>query len=127
MKALDESLKLFQGLGARQTARKALVVIMDKKSGVSESLINDTSNKLYENYINVIPVAIGEDADTKELKSTTKDESNLIKAPKVFIPDKLGETIMRKVFKGIFPLFVCFRKHCVVCAVKVISYWNTNL
>ena len=95
-------------------------MIMDKKSGVSESLINDTSNELYENFINVIPVAIGEDADTKELKLTTKDESNLIKAPKVFIPDKLGETIMRKVFKGIFSLFVCFRKHCVVCAVKVI-------
>lgn len=102
-KALDESLKLFQGPGARPTARKVLVVIIDKKSGVSESLINDTASKLYEHYINVIPVAIGEDADTKELKLTTKDKSNLIEAPKVFVPDKLGETIMRKVLKGIFP------------------------
>lgn len=73
---------------------------MDKKSDVSETLINNTANKLYEQFINVIPVAIGNEADTKEMKLTTKDDSNLIEAPKVFVPDKLGETIMRKVLKG---------------------------
>lgn len=102
-KALDESDKLFQGAGARPTARKVLVVIMDKKSGVAESSVNDTANRLYEHYIDVIPVAIGEEADSKQLKLTTKDQSNMIEAPKVFVPDKLGETIMRKVLKGISP------------------------
>lgn len=73
---------------------------MDKKSDVSETLINNTANKLYEKFINVIPVAIGDEADTNELKLTTKDDSNLIEAPKVFVPDKLGDTIMRKVLKS---------------------------
>lgn len=105
-KALDESDKLFQGAGARPTARKVLVVIMDKKSGVAESRVNSTANRLYEHYIDVIPVAVGEEADLKQLKLTTKDQSNLIEAPKVFVPDQLGEAIMRKVLKGIFPLLV---------------------
>ena len=100
-KALDESVKLFQEAGARPTARKVLVVIMDKKSGVAESRVNSTANRLYEQYIDVIPVAIGEEADLKQLILTTKDQSNLIEAPKVFVPDKLGEVIMRKVLKGI--------------------------
>ena len=77
---------------------------MDKKSGASESLISDTANKLYENFVNVIPVAVGDDADTNELKMSTRDESNLIEAPKVFEPEKLGDTIMRKVLKGSFDI-----------------------
>ena len=101
-KALEESDKLFQEAGARPTARKVLVIIMDKKSDVTESRVNSTANRLYEHYIEVIPVAIGEEADSKQLILTTKDQSNLIEAPKVFVPDKLGEAIMRKVLKGIF-------------------------
>ena len=103
-KALDESDKFFQGAGARPTARKILVVIMDNKSGVAESRVNTTANRLYEHYIDVIPVAIGEETDSKQLMLTTKDQSNLIEAPKVFVPDKLGEAIMRKVLKGILLL-----------------------
>ena len=78
-------------------------MIMDKKSDVTESRVNSTANRLYEHFIDVIPVAIGEEADSKQLILTTKDQSNLIEAPKVFVPDKLGEAIMRKVLKGIFP------------------------
>ena len=103
-KALDESDKLFQGAGARPTARKILVVIMDNKSGVAESRVNTTANRLYEHYIDVIPVAIGEETDSMQLMLTTKDQSNLIEAPKVFVPGKLGEAIMRKVLKGILLL-----------------------
>ena len=103
-KALDESDKLFQGAGARPTARKILVVIMDNKSSVAESRVNTTANRLYEHYIDVIPVAIGEETDSMQLMLTTKDQSNLIEAPKVFEPGKLGEAIMRKVLKGILLL-----------------------
>ena len=112
-KALDESVKLFREAGARPTARKVLVVIMDKESGVAESRVNSTANRLYEHYIDVIPVAIGEEADLKQLILTTKDQSNLIEAPKVFVPDKLGEVIMRKVLKGIFSLLACKIESCI--------------
>lgn len=81
-------------------------MIMDKKSGVQESLIKDAANGLYVGNIKVIPVAVGKEADTKELGTSTKDKNNLIEAPKDFAPDKLGETIMRKVLKGILG-FAC--------------------
>ena len=79
-------------------------MIMDNKSGVAESRVNTTANRLYEHYIDVIPVAIGEETDSMQLMLTTKDQSNLIEAPKVFVPGKLGEAIMRKVLKGILLL-----------------------
>ena len=77
---------------------------MDNKSSVAESRVNTTANRLYEHYIDVIPVAIGEETDSMQLMLTTKDQSNLIEAPKVFVPGKLGEAIMRKVLKGILLL-----------------------
>ena len=99
-KALKESLKMFEGAGARPSARKVLVMIMDKKSGVPTSLIDDAANGLYDNNVKVIPVAVGKEADVKELEKSTNDKNNLIEAPKDFVPDKLGDTIMRKVLKG---------------------------
>ena len=79
-------------------------MLMDKKSGVSELLIEDAANGLYDANIKVIPVAVGKEADNKELETSTKDKSNLIEAPKNFSSDKLGDTIMRKVLKGMLPL-----------------------
>ena len=100
-KALTESLKLFEGPGTRPGAKRVLVVIMDKRSGVSQSVIKDAANGLREERIKVIPVAVGKEADAKELETATKDEKNLIEAPTEFEPDNLAETIMRKVLKGI--------------------------
>ncbi|XP_068755942.1 coadhesin-like [Montipora capricornis] len=98
-KALTESLKLFEGPGTRPGAKKVLVVIMDKRSGVSQSVIKDAANGLREERIKVIPVAVGKEADANELETATKDEKNLIEAPRDFEPDNLAETIMRKVLK----------------------------
>ena len=99
-KALEESVKLFEGPGARPTARKILVVIMDKRSGVDETKLGEISNTLYLRFIDVIPVAIGKEADKRELTLITSDKNSLIEAPKVFKPDELGEAIMWKIFKG---------------------------
>lgn len=105
-KALEESVKLFEGPGARPTARKILVVIMDKRSGVDETKLGEISNTLYLRFIDVIPVAIGKEADKRELTLITSDKNSLIEAPKVFKPDELGEAIMWKIFKGM-PRHVC--------------------
>lgn len=116
-KALRESLKLFEGPGARPSAKKVLVVIMDKKSGVSESLIKDASSGLHKGNIRVIPVAVGNEVDKKELETSTEDKSNLIEAPKDLKPDKLGETIMRKVLKGNLTFVIYIVMHTAVYVV----------
>lgn len=97
---MTESLKLFNETGARPAARRVLVVIMDKKSAVPLPSITDAAKGLHDNDIKVIPVTVGKEADVNQLANTTTQGSNLIDAPKNFVPDKLGETIMRKILKG---------------------------
>lgn len=116
-KALRESLKLFEGPGARPSAKKVLVVIMDKKSGVSESLIKDASSGLHKGNVRVIPVAVGNEVDKRELETSTEDKSNLIEAPKDFKPDDLGETIMHKVLKGNLTFVIYIVMHTAVYVV----------
>lgn len=77
-----------------------LVVIVDKRSGVSESSIKAAANTLHASNVKVIPVAVGNESDSKEAEAATEDKNNLIDAPKKFEPNNLAETIMRKVLKG---------------------------
>lgn len=77
-----------------------LVVIMDKRSGVSESSIKAAANTLHASNVKVIPVAVGNESDSKEAETVTEDKNNLIEAPKNFEPNNLAETVMRKVLKG---------------------------
>ena len=77
-----------------------LVVIVDKRSGVSESSIKAAANTLHAGNVKVIPVAVGNESDSKEAETATEDKNNLIEAPKNFEPNNLAETIMRKVLKG---------------------------
>lgn len=77
-----------------------LVVIVDKRSGVPESSIKAAANTLHASGVKVIPVAVGNESDSKELGTATEDKNNLIDAPKNFEPNNLAETIMRKVLKG---------------------------
>lgn len=100
MRVLRESLKLFNETGARPTARRVLVVIMDKKSEVPLPSITVAAKGLHDNHIKVIPVAVGKEADVNQLANTTTQGSNLIETPKKFVPGKLGETIMTKILKG---------------------------
>ena len=97
---MRESLKLFNETGARPAARRVLVVIMDKKSDVPLPTITYAAKGLHDNDIKVIPVVVGKEADVNQLANTTTQGSNLIEAPKNFVPNKLGETIMRKILKG---------------------------
>ena len=77
-----------------------LVVIVDKRSGVSESSIKAAANTLHASNVKVIPVAVGNESDSKEAETAAEDKNNLIEAPKKFEPNNLAETIMRKVLKG---------------------------
>lgn len=101
--ALDEMLKeaerLFAASGSRAHARKVLVVITDLASGLSSSQLIDAAKKWRDNDVKVVAVAIGEQADTKELEVLTSKQ-NIIEESITVPPNELKSTIMEKVLKG---------------------------
>ena len=104
--ALDKALKqaevVFDSAGARPRAQKVLVVITDKESGRSPDDVKAASEVLENKGVKVIPVAIGNEADRKELQNITSDKENVIAVPPSEKPEKLGQDIMTKVLKGKF-------------------------
>ena len=101
--ALDEMLKeaerLFAAPGSRVHARKVLVAITDLASGLSSSQLIDAAKKWQDKDIKIVAVAIGEQADTKELEVLTSTQ-NIIEEPITVRPNELKSTIMEKVLKG---------------------------
>lgn len=79
-----------------------MVVIVDKKSGSSEDDVRREAKTLESDKINVIPVAIGNQADRNELEQTTADRNNLITAPTNEDPDVLADKIMGNAVSGKF-------------------------
>lgn len=101
-KLLSEGNKLFSSHKNHPKARKVLVIIIDNKSGDSPSVIQSKAKNLIDRGVLVIPVAIGNNADPKQLEKTTDDKGNVIKEEKDGDdPDELGEKIMEKILKGI--------------------------
>lgn len=84
----------------RPNARKALVVIVDRRSGASEADIKSAARPLEANNVRVVPVAIGPEADQVQLSVATPEKDNLIQATKTDRPDNLGKKIMVVVLKG---------------------------
>ena len=101
--ALDEMLKeaerLFAAPGSRVRARKVLVVITDLASGLSSSQLIDAAKTWQDKDIKIVAVAIGEQADTKELEVLTSTQ-NIIEEPITVRPNELRSRIMEKVLKG---------------------------
>lgn len=54
--------------------------------------------------IAVIPVAIGDDADVRELGNLTPDKENVIQPPDGTTPDELAKMIMEKIHTGTIDL-----------------------
>ena len=101
--ALDEMLKeaerLFSASGGRASARKVLVAITDLASGKTSSELSQAAKLLQDKEIKIVAVAIGRQADPKELEILTSKE-NIIEEQKSVLPHDLKKTIMDKVFKG---------------------------
>ena len=69
----------------------------DLKSGSSEEDVKAAAKPLDEKGITVIAVAVGKDADPRELEFTTPDKKKVIKAAKDNKPSEVGEKIMDKI------------------------------
>lgn len=85
----------------RTNAKKVLIVVSDKRSDSTESEIQDEVKPLQDNDVIVIPVALGVEADEKQLKLLTDDESNIVKAKSTNDTTDIKNAVMTVVFKGL--------------------------
>ena len=95
--ALEKALKMFEDDARRPLTHKVLVIMADSKSSSTEDEIKKAVRSLEERDIEVIAVAVGEEADPDELENTTPDKTNVIEAGKEEDPKMVGEKIMDKI------------------------------
>ena len=70
------------------------MVLTDKKSKSSEEDVTRAIKPLEDAGIVVIPVAVGNERDVKELESITTDPENIILSPERTNPEELAKKIM---------------------------------
>ena len=75
-----------------------LVVITDKRLGMSLSDIAKAAEPLHDTGIKVVPVAVGNEANPSELEATNP-ERFVIEAPRDEDPQTLGKQIMEHVVR----------------------------
>ena len=76
------------------------MVITDTKSGSSAGDVKTAAKPLEEAGIAVIPVAIGVEADVKELENLTPDKKNVIQPSDGTSANELAKMIMEKINTG---------------------------
>ena len=98
-KALQNAKELFQSSG-RSDAKKVLVVIADKSPTGDAEAIKKEAQELGVDDVKVVPVAIGDEIDAKEIEETSPYKDVLVDVPKDVDPKDLSKAIMDKVLKG---------------------------
>ena len=124
--ALREADSLFSSSDVRPHAKKVLVVITDLASGESSSQVGEAARPLQDKGVKIVAVAIGKEADPKELETFTPVD-RIIEEEKTVQPIDLKKTIMEKVLTGWFAAnitpFMSLKIHAlkgsyIVCSVK---------
>ena len=95
--AMEKAIKMFEDDDRRPLTHKVLVIMADSRSGSTEDEIKKAARSLEEKDIEVIAVAIGEEAVPVELGKTTPDKTNVIETDKDEDPKMVGEKIMDKI------------------------------
>lgn len=98
-KALEKAKELFK-IESRSVAEKILVVISDKKSESDPVKTQKSAEKLDDNNIVIIAVALDDEDNTSELKNITSQVRNFIKANRTFSTKDLADLIMDRVEQG---------------------------
>ena len=110
-KALHGAKELFKDSnGARKNAMKVLVVITDEKSDSLEQEVKKAAQRLDENGIRVIGIALGDGSDG-ELERITDVEGDVVNTTDSTSPEKIVEKLVERVLNSKF-LSNCF---CFVC------------
>jgi len=101
---LDQALKatrvLFEGDGVRENAKKVLLVLTDKSSGLDEKVLRSEASELEGKEVEVIAVSIGDESDVNEVAYVTPHTGNIIDAPIDENPDKLSSEILNLILTG---------------------------
>lgn len=86
----------------RPGVKRVLVVLVDNESvGDAGGMKKvQAAKELYGEDVDIIPVAIGDEADPSELVKITDRKGNLIEESKEITPEELAEKIMEKSFGG---------------------------
>ena len=112
---LDQALKatrvLFEGEGVRKNAKKVLVVLTDKSSGLEEKVLRAAASELEGKEVEVIAVAIGDESDASELVYVTPHTGNIIDAPIDENPDKLSSDILNLILTGSFVILLFLKRN----------------
>lgn len=78
------------------------MVVSDQTSKSTEDEIKQAALLLESNNIRVIPVALGSEADIKELSNATFDEDDVVKAEKTDDPENVADKIIMKASKCLY-------------------------
>lgn len=78
------------------------MVVSDQTSESTEDEIKQAALLLESNNIRVIPVALGSEADIKELSNATFDEDDVVKAEKTDDPENVADKIIMKASKCLY-------------------------
>ena len=86
---------------ARPDAKKVLLIVSDKKSESTDNELDAAVEPLVKNDVIIIPVALGVEADEKQLKKLTEDKSTLVTADTNNDTADIKIEIMDQVLKGL--------------------------
>lgn len=98
--ALQATRVLFEGDSVRENAKKVLLVLTDKSSGLDENVLRSEASELEGKEVEVIAVSIGDESDVNEVAYVTPHTGNIIDAPIDENPDKLSSEILNLILTG---------------------------
>lgn len=79
-----------------------------RASSVNKDVLLEASKPLDQDGIRVIPIAIGNEADSGELSSITPNEGEVIAVPKTEKPTSLADKLIAKLLKGMAFVFYSY-------------------
>ena len=109
LQAVEASWDMFLNQ-ARDDTKKVLVIVSDKKSDNTDKELKDAVKMLEEDQITIVPVALGNEADTSQFSKMTDDEDNLVVANTTDDTSEIKDKIVEAVFKGAL-MFSCVLIH----------------
>jgi len=100
-KALQTAKRLFgEDSAVRPGARKVLVVITDEASSGDKEAAKGIAKDFADNLVTIITVAVGDDADHKELEDLTPKDGGSLNTTIEEDPGKTGEKIIQIILEG---------------------------
>ena len=105
-KALQKAKQLFiEDDAVRPDARKVLVVITDDDSSGDNEVAKGIAEDLKDKLVTIITVAVGDDADQKELEDLTPTDGDSLNTTIDEDPGNVGKEIMETCFEGMQSLW----------------------